>query len=317
MAATRRSALASQEAAKTMVGFPAVAGYLPIRRGHGGHRARGPHAPPAAPTATVRVLPRREARIMDDVAPYLTPEGVSPRVAALTLCDPALLAAFHAAEVGPIPQELVELRFAEATQQNVVFRRDVRPGESLEEWVRRKVREKMVNLAGWALCEDVLVRLRDGRLIASGKLYGDPFATRCNFPLDVWQHGGITDWAGGSATINGGKVVALLIQPAPPQTDQAQIDGDRPCVAITRDRQPRGSKPGEHPANGSERRAPLISEAVARLNADPKLSLRAALIAVAGPRKDQDPDSVIRPFREQMMREDPVQYAAFKNRRGS
>ena len=178
-------------AASSPVAIHAAGRYPSNRRGHGGHRVRGPHAPPAAPSFTMGKLPRRGARAMDTDTPP-DPRGVPYAVALEALTAPELVAAYRAARNGDIPKDKVLAREREI-KLRAAFR-DLPPasggsflfwgtsglGDDLENIIAQgrqdeadlrgaasQLRKELVEPAREALEADFQARVRDGRIIAS------------------------------------------------------------------------------------------------------------------------------------------------------
>jgi len=162
--------------------------YLANRRGHGGHRVRGPHAPPAAPSFTMGKLPRRGARAMDTDTPA-DPRGVPHHVARMTLTEPQLIREYRAAQNAPLPVQDLNLRWL--LYQQEVARASMFSGDALGQrgpsiskadqaalraWeaVEAAHRER-ISRASEALDADLRRLVRDGLIIASAIDPNSPF----------------------------------------------------------------------------------------------------------------------------------------------
>lgn len=184
---------------KTVLGIPMPAQYPANRRGHGGHRVRGPHAPPAAPSFTMGKLPRRGARAMDTDTPP-DPRGVPFNVALETLTDPALVSAFREAEAAPLD-----------SLPSTVISTLWRPPKTIiltdAQRRNRHVRPKLD-----ALVSDLHQKLRGGSLACAGREKGAGAGPLVSFAPTDWARVGTlraSDELSASAKINGRTYVSL------------------------------------------------------------------------------------------------------------
>lgn len=192
--------------AASPVAIHAAGRYLAIRRGHGGHRVRGPHAPPAAPSFTMGKLPRHGARAMDETETPPNPRGVPVRTAVLSLTAPDLVAAYLAARDAPalqaeLGQHAEKLRAAsyEADSSHRgdwgLGGNDLREADRPGSWLYEARREKRIadqaatqaraartKAPGAALEADFQARIRDGRIVVSCLDRSKPSEPRFDLP---------------------------------------------------------------------------------------------------------------------------------------
>lgn len=185
-------------AASSPVATLAAGRYLANRRGHGGHRVRGPHAPPAAPSFIMGQLPRRGARAMDETDTPPDPRGVPYQVARVTLTEPELIREYRVAQNAELPVPDLHMRmllFQQETTWGAQFSRDVLgprcpsiskvDQDALRKWEAIEgARRERISRADEALDADFRRLVRAGRIIASAFDPNSPFEP----PRDLHPH---------------------------------------------------------------------------------------------------------------------------------
>lgn len=99
----------------------------------------------------------------------------------------------------------------------------------------RTIQEERVGSATNQCKENLLLRLREGLLVASAIVEGDAFATRKDLPAEVWTEWDIDDVEHARTFINGVQLRALLIRMAPPPSDGPMPIPPGPATAAERE----------------------------------------------------------------------------------